>query len=274
MSKTINPSDVASIVAAVLAQLGYSVADDASARVAQSTSQPRATSHKGQTAPVAVPLPGSAFTSAPTPAPVAHDTSRKGPDGLHALIGGEKDSRIKLPKGLFQTGYSTVVLVFDDGHEEAISEDTEGRGRISRKVACEHSNASEGQYLSFAPRGDGYFDVSVSNGQAVAANASTSRKARKAPAQTEKPKQAGARCVTCGGPGIIGKTVQSVAGTAGYAHKKCMAQAVAASKGKVAPIYASGNAPGRPAPARNIGANQKQFAGIVAPVAVPLPVRK
>lgn len=90
------------------------------------------------------------------------------PEGITAKIGGERDPRIKLPKELFaatetRTGYSTVVLVWPNGVQTAVQEDSEGRARFNRKLALEYTGASEGQYLAFEEGNAGFYHVHVRN---------------------------------------------------------------------------------------------------------------
>jgi hypothetical protein len=186
----------------------------------------------------------------------------------HAKIGGEVDSRIKLPSGLFGE-YSGAELVFGNGESVTVSENTEGRARMARKVACEMSGAREGQYLVFTNTHDYFWTVSVHDAPAevsepVAQKASPSP-ARKAvsvvdefadvapsPAKAPTAAQLAAR-----------KAFGDAAKARAAARKGAPVASPAAGKPATNPRYTVPNSipsTARPQPRKDVGAAQKAYA--------------
>lgn len=229
------------------------------------------------------------------------------PEGICAKIGGERDPRIKLPKALFAE-FSTVVLEFPNGARVAVSEDTEGRAKFPRKDALAYTGAREGQYLKFDETNAGYFAVSVKNAVLRPTSGASSRKSETgeqaaqriydgkfaglftdtgaAQTSTEKPKRAASpaqlkaredfatkkraiRCAGCESRVKIGDTVETEKGRMCPACMTQFERAFEATYGRK-PLYAQGTRKGRKAPAHNVGAAQMVYAGVPAPVAVPL----
>jgi hypothetical protein len=146
---SLNQKDLAQI-----AQLVAGMLQMAPAQVAAPTVAPVPAAHVPASVQVAPTVP-----SAPRPVPVVPNNAPTNAE-LYSKIGVRKDSRMTLPVGMFRE-YTRVVLIFPNGAEIAADKDVEGRGRISRKFALENSGAVAGQYLTYHPRGGGYFIVSV-----------------------------------------------------------------------------------------------------------------
>lgn len=162
-------SQIAAIVAAVLAQMN-------GGNVAPSVPTPAKAARKQASVMSGIypEVPRAVHVAAANARPASVKT--KAPDGLTAHVGEGKWSQVKLPSALF-ANFSRIVLVFADGTEKAVEEDSEGRARLQVKQACELSGAHVGQYLRFEETNAGYFAVSVVSG--IATNAASTNGASK-----------------------------------------------------------------------------------------------